>query len=352
MNSYRDYTWDVVRGIGILMVVLGHCAPRPLVDFVYLFHMGLFFFVSGYFLKITDNGSFLENEKKYIKRKLRTLWLPFVIFTLFILGLQDFFVNHYMAEIRYPGLEGVKMAIMVLGFKQVDNSILCPIWFLKSLFFSCILVYTIMLWIRKEKFRLLFFVALYAMVTVLQNLHFPLPTAIFRELTVTFIIYMGFVACKYKVVQKWGGTVWLLLLSFLLLMMASKFIRIDVMSATFSYPLMFPLMTVIGIIFTYNLSRVIMKVLPKLSEILQYLGKNSLYILLLHVLGFKIVSVFLVWHYGLNADTSKNLYDMVIRDHVGDYWWIVYTLVGVIFSLGVMKLISLIKIKNKYYYKS
>lgn len=62
-----------------------------------------------------------------------------------------------------------------------------------------------MLWIRNEKFRLLFFVALYAMVTVLQNLHFPLPTAIFRELTVTFIIYMGFAACKYKVVQKWGG---------------------------------------------------------------------------------------------------------------------------------------------------
>lgn len=56
MNSYRDYTWDVVRGIGILMVVLGHCAMRPLVDFVYLFHMGLFFFVSGYFLKITDTG--------------------------------------------------------------------------------------------------------------------------------------------------------------------------------------------------------------------------------------------------------------------------------------------------------
>lgn len=62
-----------------------------------------------------------------------------------------------------------------------------------------------MLWIRNEKFRLLFFVALYAMVTVLQNLHFPLPTAIFRELTVTFIIYMGFAACKYKVVQKWGA---------------------------------------------------------------------------------------------------------------------------------------------------
>lgn len=148
-----------------------------------------------------------------------------------------------------------------------------------------------------------------------------------------------------------GGTVWLLLLSFLLLMMASKFIRIDVISAIFSYPLVFPLMTVIGIIFTYNLSRVIMKVLPKLSEVLQYLGKNSLYILLLHVLGFKFVSVFLVWLYGLNADTSKNLYDIVVRDYVGDYWWIVYALVGVIFSIGVMTIISMIKVKIEKYYK-
>lgn len=148
-----------------------------------------------------------------------------------------------------------------------------------------------------------------------------------------------------------GGTVWLLLLSFLLLMLTSKFIRIDVLSATFSYPLVFPLMTVIGIIFTYNLSRVIMKVLPKLSEVLQYLGKNSLYILLLHVLGFKFVSVLLVWLYGLNADTSKNLYDMVVRDYVGDYWWIVYALVGVMFSIGVMTIISMIKVKIEKYYK-
>lgn len=134
-------------------------------------------------------------------------------------------------------------------------------------------------------------------------------------------------------------------------MMASKFIRIDVISAIFSYPLVFPLMTVIGIIFTYNLSRVIMKVLPKLSEVLQYLGKNSLYILLLHVLGFKFVSVFLEWLYGLNADTSKNLYDIVVRDYVGDYWWIVYALVGVIFSIGVMTIISMIKVKIEKYYK-
>lgn len=205
MNSYRDYTWDVVRGIGILMVVLGHCAMRPLVDFVYLFHMGLFFFVSGYFMKIADKGAFLVNEKRYIKRKLRTLWLPFVIFTLFILALQNIFVDYNMAEVRYPKMEGVKMALKVLAFKQVDNPVLCPIWFLKSLFFSCIIVYTVMSLIRKEKYRATFFVALYALITILQNLHVPLPNAIYRELTVSFIIYIGYYACKYNVIQKWGG---------------------------------------------------------------------------------------------------------------------------------------------------
>lgn len=68
-------------------------------------------------------------------------------------------------------------------------------------------------------------------------------------------------------------------------------------------------------------------------------------------MGFKFVSVLLVWLYGLNADTSKNLYDMVVRDYVGDYWWIVYALVGVMFSIGVMTIISMIKVKIEKYYK-
>lgn len=42
---------------------------------------------------------------------------------------------------------------------------------------------------------------------------------------------------------------------------------------------------------------------------------------------------------------------MVVRDYVGDYWWIVYALVGVIFSIGVMTIISMIKVKIEKYYK-
>ena len=49
----RDSTWDAVKGIGIILMVIGHSGcPTFLHDFIYLFHMGLFFFVSGRYLKM------------------------------------------------------------------------------------------------------------------------------------------------------------------------------------------------------------------------------------------------------------------------------------------------------------
>ena len=42
----RDY-WNILKGIGALCVVVGHCV-MPVQNFVYLFHVPLFFFISGY----------------------------------------------------------------------------------------------------------------------------------------------------------------------------------------------------------------------------------------------------------------------------------------------------------------
>lgn len=50
----RSPYWDIVKGIGIIAIVLGHSCYFA-VGFVYLFHLALFFFVSGY----------LYSEKKY-----------------------------------------------------------------------------------------------------------------------------------------------------------------------------------------------------------------------------------------------------------------------------------------------
>ena len=72
----RDQTWDIVKGIGIILVVIGHSGcPAYLKHFIYLFHMGLFFFISGMFLSNPN----LNNLKQFTQKKLNRLYIPFII---------------------------------------------------------------------------------------------------------------------------------------------------------------------------------------------------------------------------------------------------------------------------------
>ena len=61
----REYLYDNIRGILILLVVLGHALEYFRLDnkvgeflyvFIYLFHMPVFIFISGYFSKNLKKG--------------------------------------------------------------------------------------------------------------------------------------------------------------------------------------------------------------------------------------------------------------------------------------------------------
>ena len=64
MENKRDIRFDWMRGIGILLMIVGHTI---LVDgfgyrFIYSFHMPLFFLISGYFangVTISRGGGFV-----------------------------------------------------------------------------------------------------------------------------------------------------------------------------------------------------------------------------------------------------------------------------------------------------
>ena len=71
MAKQRDPVLDSMRGIGIVLMVLGH-SGFPGTDYIYLFHMALFFMLSGWFFSL--RGGLVH----FVRRKLVTLWLPFV----------------------------------------------------------------------------------------------------------------------------------------------------------------------------------------------------------------------------------------------------------------------------------
>ena len=50
MVAKRDITYDLMKGLAILAMLCGHCIiPNVLHSFIYIWHMPLFFVVSGYF---------------------------------------------------------------------------------------------------------------------------------------------------------------------------------------------------------------------------------------------------------------------------------------------------------------
>lgn len=59
---------DVAKGIGIILVVLGHNqSPDYIIKFIYSFHMPLFFFLSGY---LTNPSKYQRTMERHGDRSL------------------------------------------------------------------------------------------------------------------------------------------------------------------------------------------------------------------------------------------------------------------------------------------
>lgn len=62
MNTGKRILWiDYAKSICIYLVLLGHAhASQPVTDFIYTFHMPLFFFLSGCLFSFEKHPNFKE----------------------------------------------------------------------------------------------------------------------------------------------------------------------------------------------------------------------------------------------------------------------------------------------------
>ena len=70
----RNHYIDVLKGLLIILVVLGHFDKGVLHNVIFLFHMPLFFMASGFLLKRD------RLEKRYIVNKVQSLMRPYLIY--------------------------------------------------------------------------------------------------------------------------------------------------------------------------------------------------------------------------------------------------------------------------------
>ena len=67
MNKERDTNIDIIKGVGIILMVGDHCGML-FIHFIYLFHMAIFFMDSGYCFRSSNSDS-VQSTLKFVGRK-------------------------------------------------------------------------------------------------------------------------------------------------------------------------------------------------------------------------------------------------------------------------------------------
>ena len=155
---------DVVKGIGIILVVLGHTysIPEYLYNLIYSFHMPLFFILSG----------LVYNEKKntelpffeFLKKKAKSYLVPYYLYALINLVIELLWSKFYLRENVTLSIVSKYVKGIFLCSADITNMPNCsPIWFFMCLFIASLVIWFIVKYASKIKwlFCVLFMVTGY-----------------------------------------------------------------------------------------------------------------------------------------------------------------------------------------------
>lgn len=164
VKKYRDPVFDMMKGIGILLVLWGH-APgiSSLTDtFISSFHMPLFFILSGYFCQTTIDYS---NWKNVLEKNFQRLVIPYLL-TLCLIA--AWFTIFAITRHDYSGLQLVVRKLIGKDNWTAEIGWM-PIWFLMALFWAKMLFYFIS---RMRPWVVMVVCTLISLLAVLLRMHF------------------------------------------------------------------------------------------------------------------------------------------------------------------------------------
>ncbi len=345
----KDQYWNIVKGLGILAVVLGH-SGSPVTPYVYMYHLALFFFISGYLYK----ESYSTDPFVYFAGRLRRLWLPMIQYGVAFALLHNLFLRmHIYSEQTLPSILPTKYFGKLDLFCSIKGTLLMQggmepmggaMWFLLPLLLGMTLFCTIRHFttrtvqpygeIMAASLVLVLYILGVAIIRKRINIDYHGDIA----MVAMPIIYLGFLTAKYRnrVPIKWY------------LGLASLVAVIAVYKITGTYvslsekqiigPKWFLLASLGGIYFNLVLARVI-QMSKTLSYLIAYAGERSFHIMALHFLMFKIVSLCYVLAY------SKPLFWIAKFPIIDSRWWIAYTIAGVLGPVACVDLFAFVKTK-------
>ncbi len=280
MEQRKQY-FDIAKGIGIILVIMGHIEYVPLFirQYIVTFHMPLFFVIGGMLIFVT--GESQKPLKTLIIKKLKRIMLPYAVFSV-IYPLIGMFYYIYTG---YSVGESAKTLIpnLLIGLSGTGMSVL---WFLPSLFFGELIVLGFIKLHRKILFEIIFLLAL----TGIWGLGFicePMSLFIWRTLFCSLMILAGFLI--YPLVERFRSLPYVLLICSVIYFVILYYTGlandiVDLHFMVLGNKLLYFLNAMLGSTATIFLSVFLEKLAIKpLNSFFTFYGRNSLFVMITHI---------------------------------------------------------------------
>ncbi|MBO4369888.1 MAG: acyltransferase family protein [Paludibacteraceae bacterium] len=298
----RDRKADIAKFIGILLVVSCHANYPRLIEGRF-FHMALFFFITGYL----SVNSFGKPFKEFLISKVKTLYLPFLIAELIFIALHNVFYRMGI-ETYYFHWNDLWLSVKHAVLFNNAEMMLSPLWFLPALFFSNLLSYGLKRIGSDNQWLVASTVLAFLGV---KNVLMQIPESRGFENGLNTILVAQWLCCiGYRLHQvdsaKWfesfsgkcmaaRAVVWLYVFN------RWGLLTVDMRTNTYDPVVFWLIATGVGIYLVFFLSHYFDKT-GKFAVVLAYIGKNSLYIFILHILCFKLVCLAQVHWFGYSGE--------------------------------------------------
>lgn len=289
--SQRIAYIDIARGIGILLVVLGHSDLALISPYfyqiIYSFHIPLFFFLSGIFF---DPGI---APGLFLKKRFRAILQPY-LFIIFLI---------FLASISFTNM-GIGTALGRFAksmYASTEYIWWIPLWFLPCLFVTSLLAYIIyhvfLLKIGNRYLRWLILLVIMATGVFFIDAFYPFAVALFGKayelyglpynldiVLVSGFFYMLGAEVKRLPLENVFDNKWFLLVTGtgILVLNAVFGQRTDLAVRIFeSFPIN-TLEALFGIAFILAISKQIASTNTSLASTMAYIGRVSLFVLIFH----------------------------------------------------------------------
>lgn len=273
----RDSSFDILKGLGMMFVVMSHCDIVAVSHILYSFHMPLFFFIAGLFFKERP-------IKEHLYLDFRRLLIPYVAAfgcMMFFAIVGKIFFSLSLIERTFFSFFWGAGVVGNLPFSSEPLSA-GPLWFLLSMFWVRLLYLFLNSFLNNVWIGFIFSVALALLGQYLAEKFGQIPLAIFPSFASFGCFYVGVILKKKDLFRSsiLGNLVPFSIVCWILCILHSNFSL---------HKNMYDLYYVGNIFGSFGIFLVLKAVIDQyksknspLWRGLEFIGKNSIVMLLVH----------------------------------------------------------------------